>query len=71
MRADVKEMEAASVVWTLNRFDVPAVLVKSVTDFVEHEAEGAEEFAANLLGKARESLTRVMPAVVDTIVGLS
>ena len=70
MRADVKEMEAASVVWTLNQFDVPAVLVKSVTDFVEHEAEGADEFAANLLGKARESLTRVVPAVIDTIVGL-
>ena len=68
--ADVKEMEAASVVWTCNRLGIPALVVKSVTDFVEHEAEGAHEFSQNLLGKARDSLTDVMPRIVDLVIKL-
>ena len=68
--ADVKEMEAASVVWTCNRLGIPVVVVKSVTDFVEHDAEGAEEFSQNLLGKARDSLTDVIPRVVDLVIRL-
>jgi len=67
LKADVKEMEAASVVWTCNQWSVPVVVLKSITDFVEHE-EGAEEFSMNLYGKALESLSAVMPSVVRVVV---
>jgi nucleoside phosphorylase len=65
---DVKEMEAASVVWVCNQFHVPVLVVKSVTDFVEHEEEGASEFHENLYGKALDALSRTMPLVVDVVV---
>ena len=67
LKADVKEMEAASVVWTCNQWSVPVVVLKSITDFVEHE-EGAEEFSMNLYGKALQSLCAVMPSVVRVVV---
>ena len=67
--ADVKEMEAAAVVWTCNRFDVPVVVVKSITDFVEveHDEDGANEFTQNLWGKALQTLSAVMPKVVSVV----
>jgi nucleoside phosphorylase len=66
LNIDVKEMEAASVVWTCNQWDVPCFVIKSITDFVEHE-EGAEEFSLNLYGKALDSLSAIIPKVVKVI----
>ena len=65
---DVKEMEAASMVWVCNQFHVPVLVVKSVTDFVEHEEEGASEFHENLYGKALDALSQTMPRAVDVVV---
>ena len=67
LKVDVKEMEAAAVVWTCNRFNIPVVVVKSVTDFVEHIG-GHEEFSTNLWGKALVTLSQTMPSVVSIVV---
>lgn len=41
--ASVKEMEAAGIAWVCEHYGVPLVLLKAVTDFVDHaEATGAQ-----------------------------
>jgi len=46
--ADVKEMEAAAIGWVAETMGVPLVAVKAITDHVDHGAETAEQFTANL-----------------------
>lgn len=44
--ASVKEMEAASIAWVCERHGVPLVLVKAVTDLVDHhETNSLQPFA--------------------------
>ena len=70
LRASCKEMEAAAVVWACNRFGVPVIVLKSVTDIVEHAEDGASEFTQNLWGKALETLSAAMPRVLSAVVGV-
>lgn len=45
--ASVKEMEAAGIAWVCERHGVPLVLIKTVTDIVDHPASTQEQFLAN------------------------
>lgn len=45
--ASVKEMEAAGIAWVCERQRVPLVLVKAITDLVDHHASTASQFVQN------------------------
>lgn len=45
--ASVKEMEAASIAWVCERHRVPLVLVKAITDLVDHPEATASQFEKN------------------------
>lgn len=45
--ASVKEMEAAGIAWVCERHRVPLVLLKSITDLVDHHASTASQFVEN------------------------
>ncbi len=45
--ASVKEMEAASIAWVCERHRVPLVLVKAITDIVDHPEATESQFAKN------------------------
>jgi nucleoside phosphorylase len=45
--ASVKEMEAAGVAWVCERHRVPLVLLKSLTDLVDHASSTQEQFVKN------------------------
>ena len=45
--ASVKEMEAAGIAWVCERHGVPLVLLKSITDLVDHHASTASQFVQN------------------------
>ncbi|MGV3622893.1 MAG: hypothetical protein ACO1OB_18890 [Archangium sp.] len=45
--ASVKEMEAAGIAWVCERHHVPLVLLKSITDLVDHHASTASQFVEN------------------------
>ena len=70
--AQVKEMEAAAVVWTAAQYGTPCVCVKSITDIVRLGEEGAdgghEEFSQNLYGEAMAALARELPGVVTHVI---
>ncbi len=46
--AHLKDMEAASIAWITDQFQVPTLFLKSVTDIVDGEHPTQEEFFANL-----------------------
>ena len=66
----VRKWRLPSVVWACNRFGVPVIVLKSVTDIVEHAEDGASEFTQNLWGKALETLAAAMPRVLSAVVGV-
>lgn len=45
--ASVKEMEAAGIAWVCERHGVPLVLLKALTDLVDHHASTASQFVEN------------------------
>ncbi len=45
--ASVKEMEAAGIAWVCERHRVPLVLLKAITDLVDHHTSTAEQFMQN------------------------
>ena len=45
--ASVKEMEAAAIAWVCEHHRVPLVLLKAITDFVDHAAPTADQFVTN------------------------
>lgn len=47
LNADVKEMEAAGIAWVCERHRVSLVLLKVITDFVDHHTPTAEQFTKN------------------------
>jgi 5'-methylthioadenosine/S-adenosylhomocysteine nucleosidase len=64
--AQVKEMEAASIAWVCERHGVPLVLLKAITDLVDHPSPTSEQFVKNLsLAVAR--LTDALDALVEKL----
>lgn len=61
--ADVKEMEAAAVGWVAETLAVPVIAVKAITDHVDHGADTAEQFTANL-ALATSSLVDAVAALL-------
>jgi 5'-methylthioadenosine/S-adenosylhomocysteine nucleosidase len=62
--AEVKEMEAASIAWVCERHGVPLLLLKAITDLVDHPSPTSEQFVQNLsLAVAR--LTDALEALVE------
>lgn len=64
--ASVKEMEAAAVGWVCERRGVPLMLVKAITDLVDHHESTAEQFTRNAalaVQRLTEALLRVLPRV--------
>lgn len=45
--ASVKEMEAAGIAWVCEHYRVPLVLLKAVTDLVDHEEATGAQFVRN------------------------
>ena len=64
LESSVKEMEAASIAWVCEHRRIPLVLVKAITDLVDHPASVTEQFTANY-ALAVHRLAEVLRAVVD------
>jgi nucleoside phosphorylase len=47
LQASVKEMEAAGIAWVCERHGVPLVLLKAITDIVDHPASTQSQFVEN------------------------
>ncbi len=47
LQASVKEMEAASIAWVCEHHRVPLVLVKAITDLVDHHEATESQFEKN------------------------
>ncbi len=47
LEASVKEMEAASIAWVCERHRVPLMLVKAITDLVDHHEATESQFLKN------------------------
>jgi len=62
--ASVKEMEAASIAWVCERRKTPLVLVKAITDLVDHAQATSDQFLENY-GLAVTRLSDVLTHVVD------
>lgn len=60
----LKDMEGAAVAFTCSLYNVPIIIVKSVTDLCDSGAETFEEFSKNL-EKACESLRQVNIRVIE------
>ena len=60
----LKDMEGAAVAFTCSLYNVPIIIVKSVTDLCDSGAEPFEEFSKNL-EKACESLRQANVRVID------
>ena len=60
----LKDMEGAAVAFTCSLYNVPIIIVKSVTDLCDSGAETFEEFSKNL-EKACESLRQANVRVID------
>ncbi len=61
--AQVKEMEAASIAWVCERHGVPLVLLKAITDLVDHPSATSEQFVKNLalaVGRLTDALEALM-----------
>jgi 5'-methylthioadenosine nucleosidase len=61
--AAVKEMEAAAVAWVCERHQVPLVLIKAITDLVDHHEATADQFTRNY-ALAVERLSAVLQQAV-------
>ncbi len=61
--ASVKEMEAAGIAWVCELHDVPVVLLKSITDLVDHHEATASQFLQNYalaVGRLADKLDAVV-----------
>ena len=63
LEASVKEMEAAGIAWVCEHHGLPLVLVKSITDIVDHPASTQSQFLENY-GLAVRRLAEVLVQVV-------
>lgn len=62
--AAVKEMEAAAIAWVCEFYGKPLVLLKAITDLVDHHEETAAQFSRNY-AVAVSRLADKLEAVVD------
>lgn len=67
LSASVKDMEAAAIAYVCERRAVPLVLVKSITDIVDHPTETAAQFLANYT----MAVTRLADVLVSVVAHLS
>ncbi len=67
LSASVKDMEAAAIAYVCERRGVPLLLVKAITDIVDHPTETAAQFLANY-GMA---VTRLADALIAIVARLS
>lgn len=61
--AHVKEMEAAAVAWVCERHKLPLLVLKAITDLVDHHESTADQFTRNYslaVGKLSEALSRAI-----------
>lgn len=65
---ELKDMEAAAIAFVCSLFDIPCLLVKSVTDLIDGGADTLEEFRRNLR-TASENLSKVNIRIVDYLTG--
>jgi 5'-methylthioadenosine/S-adenosylhomocysteine nucleosidase len=63
LQASVKEMEAAGIAWVCERHRVPLVLLKAITDIVDHPASTQSQFLENY-GLAVARLAESLEALV-------
>lgn len=66
--AAVKDMEAASIAWVAEQFQVPMIAVKVITDIVDGDRPTNEEFLENLHA-ASHSLQDNIPKIIEFVVG--
>jgi 5'-methylthioadenosine nucleosidase len=66
--AAVKEMEAAGIAWVCEFHDVPVVLLKSITDLVDHHESTASQFLQNYALAVRQ-LADKLERVVEHYLG--
>jgi 5'-methylthioadenosine nucleosidase len=66
--ASVKEMEAAAVAWVCERHAVPLVLLKAITDIVDHPGSTASQFLENY-DLAVTCLSEKLDSVVNHYLG--
>ena len=59
----LKEMEAAAIGWVCSALKTPFLPIKTVTDWVDHPADTAQQFKANY-GKAVEALTKTVVQIL-------
>lgn len=62
--ASVKEMEAAAIAFVCERRAVPLMLIKAITDLVDHPLSAATQFTQNYalaVGRLTDALLRVLP----------
>lgn len=66
--ASVKEMEAAAIAYVCEHHRVPLVLLKAITDFVDHETPTGTQFAQNY-ARAVDTLATKLEALVAALEG--
>lgn len=69
LMASVKEMEAAGIAWVCEHHRVPLVLLKAITDIVDHPASTASQFIANYAlatMKLTDALVKMLAAFRDS-----
>ena len=65
-QAIAKDMEAASVAWVCEQFDIPFTALKAITDLVDSDESTAEQFVSNFeiatqrLGDAAKDLIELI-----------
>ena len=65
---ELKDMEGAAVAFVCSLYNVPVLLVKSVTDLCDSSAETYDEFKRNL-ARASEELCKVNVRIVEELKG--
>lgn len=64
--ATIKEMEAASIAWVCEKYGVPFLPIKAITDFVDHHETSADQFFKNL-ELATQNLTKKMCEILKLL----
>lgn len=59
-------MEAASVAWVADLWDIPMFCLKAITDIVDGDKPTPEEFLQNL-GSAAQALKSALPKVLEFV----
>ena len=66
VNASLKDMEAASIAWLCDMANIPLMIIKSVTDFVDHENNNEEEFTNNF-NRSVSNLTSKILEILEYI----